>query len=145
MDISLRAATDADIPFLIQLREITMTEHLAAVGAPTSHDEYSKRVHYHFDGAQLIEAEGKVVGLFKTKFLVDKNQWYLVQIQVHPDYQNHKIGSRLIKQLLSRAIDQGASVYLSVLKSNPAQHLYRHLGFEKIGETQFEYEMLFNG
>jgi ribosomal protein S18 acetylase RimI-like enzyme len=145
MDISLRAATDSDIPFLIQLRELTMTEHLAAVGAPTSRDEYSKRVNYHFDGAQLIEVEGKTVGLFKTKFFADKNQWYLVQIQVHPDYQNHKIGSRLIKQLLSNAEQQGASVYLSVLKSNPAQHLYRHLGFQQIGENEFEYEMLFNG
>lgn len=142
MKISLRKATDSDVEFLIKLRDITMKTYLEAVGALTTESEYLKRVHYHFNDAKIIESNGKRVGLFKASYIKEKSHWYLVQIQVHPDFQGLKIGSQLIHQLLDKASNQGASVGLGVLKSNPAKKLYIRLGFEQVGETEFEYDMM---
>ena len=142
MDISLRSATLQDIDFLVELRAQTMGPHIAAMGLPTSKEDYLERVNYRFDDAKIIMVDNHPAGLFKTCFLADKNQWFLVQIQVHPDFQNRKIGYTLVSQLLEQATHDHADVYLTVFKSNPAQRLYRRLGFEQVGETEYEFEML---
>ena len=142
MDISLRSATLQDIDFLLELRAQTMGPHIAAMGLPTSKEDYLERVNYRFDDAKIIMVDNHPAGLFKTCFLADKNQWFLVQIQVHPDFQNRKIGYTLVSQLLEQATHDHADVYLTVFKSNPAQRLYRRLGFEQVGETEYEFEML---
>ena len=142
MDISLRSATLQDIDFLLELRAQTMGPHIAAMGLPTSKEDFLERVNYRFDDAKIIMVDNHPAGLFKTCFLADKNQWFLVQIQVHPDFQNRKIGYTLVSQLLEQAAHDHADVYLTVFKSNPAQRLYRRLGFEQVGETEYEFEML---
>ena len=142
MKIELRPATPADSDFLVELRAQTMGPHIAAMGLPTSKEDYLERVNYRFDCAQIIMVDNHPAGLFKTCFLADKNQWFLVQVQVHPDFQNRKIGYTLVSQLLEQATQDHADVYLTVFKSNPAQRLYRRLGFEQVGETEHEFEML---
>ncbi|MBY8038435.1 GNAT family N-acetyltransferase [Vibrio fluvialis] len=142
MDFSLRQATPNDMEFLLTLRDVTMRHYLEQVGAPTSREAFLQRIHYHFDDAKIVLIDDQLAGLFKATFLPDRNQWYLVQIQVHPDFQNARIGSRLIAALIEQAKTEGASVGLSVLKSNPAQHLYARLGFQCTGESEFEYDMV---
>lgn len=142
MNITLRQATPADTEFLLQLRGLTMGPHIAAMGLPTSEEDYLERVNYRFDCAKIIMIDNQAAGLFKTCFLPKKNQWFLVQVQVHPDFQNRSIGRTLINQLLEQATADHADVYLTVFKSNPAQRLYSHLGFEKVSETEHEFEML---
>lgn len=142
MKIELRKAIPADSAFLLELRGQTMGPHIAAMGLPTSKEDYLERVNYRFDDAKIIMVDNHPAGLFKTCFLADKNQWFLVQIQVHPDFQNRRIGYTLVSQLLEQAAHDHADVYLTVFKSNPAQHLYLRLGFKQVGETEHEYEML---
>lgn len=144
MDISLRKALESDINFLIDLRDITMRPHLEQVGMPTTRDEYIKRISYEFDAAQVIELDGLPVGLFKVVYYEDINQWYIIQIQIHPGYQNLKIGSDLIRSITDKALHMGASVGLSVIKTNPALKLYLRLGFEQVSESEHEFNLVFN-
>lgn len=116
MDFSLRKAGTDDIEFLVSLRDITMKEHLSAMAMPTTREAYLERVMNNFADAQIVEVEGQRAGLFKSTYLADRNLWYVVQIQIHPDYQNGHIGRRLLNQLIDKARKQGASVGLSVLK-----------------------------
>lgn len=141
MDFSLRKAGADDIEFLVSLRDITMKEHLTAMEMPTTREAYLERVMNCFEDAQIVEVGGCRAGLFKPTFLADRHQWYVVQIQIHPDYQNGHIGGRLLSQLIDKARKEDASVGLSVLKKNPAQQLYYRLGFEQVGETAVEYEL----
>ena len=143
MEISLIKAANSDVDFLLNLREITMGKYLEAVNLPTGRNDYLQRIHYKFDDAKIIQVNGQPAGLFKVGYLSGKNQWHLFQIQVHPDFQNLKVGSSLIKALLDKAEAQGASVGLSVLKSNPARNLYTKLGFVQVNETEREYELEF--
>ncbi|CAG9297393.1 GNAT family N-acetyltransferase [Celerinatantimonas diazotrophica] len=141
MEYSLRRALDSDIKFLLNLRSLTMGTYLKECGMPTTEDAYLARVLYEFEHAKIIEVNGCPVGLFKTKFREDSNQWYLIQIQIHPNYQNQKIATSLIETLINTANITGDSVGLSVVKTNPAQYLYARLGFVQVCENEFEYFM----
>ncbi|MCG7497858.1 GNAT family N-acetyltransferase [Vibrio sp. Of7-15] len=143
MEITLRKATQEDISFLLDLRDITMRKYLEAASMPTDPQSYLTRILLHFEDAQIILVNGHSAGLFKSRYLSELNQWYLFQIQVHSDFQNQNIGSTLIKSLIDKAKHDQANVGLSVIKSNPARHLYTRLGFEQTGESEFEYKMAY--
>ncbi|MFC3031238.1 GNAT family N-acetyltransferase [Pseudoalteromonas fenneropenaei] len=141
MKYSLRPAAQSDIEFLLNLRDITMGKYLKECGLPTTYDAYLSRVLYEFAHAQIIEVDGTAIGLFKAKFDHAHNEWHLVQIQIQPSYQNNKIASTLIAQIIDKANSTNSSIQLSVLKTNPAQHLYAKLGFVQVGESEAEYFM----
>ncbi|MCG7587515.1 N-acetyltransferase [Photobacterium sp. OFAV2-7] len=141
MDINLRKAQESDVDFLLDLRVATMREYLEKDGIPCTNEENLHRIKHNFDDAKIIEVDGQMAGLFKASYLDDRNQWHLFQVQIHPNFQNMKIGSHLIKELIKVAKEQGKSVGLSVLKSNPAYNLYDKLGFQIIEDNEHEYEM----
>ena len=143
MEIALRKANHADIDFLLNLRDLTMRKYLKDANMPTDHESYLTRVLLHFENAQIILVNGQSAGLFKSRYLPEFNQWYLFQIQVHSDFQNQSIGSTLIKSLIDKAKQKQSNIGLSVIKSNPARHLYTRLGFKKTGENEFEYKMAY--
>ncbi|WP_232595193.1 GNAT family N-acetyltransferase [Marinibactrum halimedae] len=120
-----------------------MGSYLEKDGVPNTDEENLNRIRYNFKDAQLIGFCGKLAGLFKASYLPHSHQWYLFQIQIHPDFQNKKIGSHLVKVLIDRASSQGAKVGLSVLKSNPAIKFYTDLGFKVIQEDDCEFELLY--
>ncbi|WP_159737592.1 GNAT family N-acetyltransferase [Vibrio atypicus] len=141
MNIALRQAVESDIDFLVELRNSTMRDYLEEIGMPISLEDYLDRIQYRFDCAQIVTLDDVPIGLFKAEFQPENNLWYLIQIQIHPGYQNAKIGTHLIHSLIEKAKQSSASVGLSVIKTNPAYKLYQSLGFEKIGENQYEYEL----
>ena len=58
----------------------------------------------------------------------------LLMIAVDPHYQNKGIGLLILKQLIADAIKTDiTSIFLEVRSNNPAQSLYRKLGFKEIG------------
>jgi len=141
MDISLRKAVASDLDFLIELRNNTMRGYLKEAGIPTSLDAYLSRVQFKFEHAQIIILDGLPIGLFKAEYQEDNNRWDLIQIQVHPAYQNLKIGSVLIRALIQKARASRSCVALKVIKTNPAYRLYQRLGFERVAENNVEYEL----
>lgn len=140
---SLRPATEADVPFLLALREQTMTRHQAASGLQPSSEEREQRVRFRYDCAHIIEHEGKAAGLFKVAR--DGLDWQLVQIQLAPELQGRGVGEALIRQLIAEAREAGASLSLNVLHENPARRLYERLGFVVVGDGEHEYRMRLGG
>ncbi|WP_260260232.1 GNAT family N-acetyltransferase [Vibrio intestinalis] len=138
MEISLRKAKFSDLDFLMTLRDRTMREYLIGANMPISDEAYQKRIHYHFEHAQIIEYEGKSVGLYKATYDQDTNYWYLVQLQVLPEYQGKRIGSQLLEHLIDCATQTRSKVGLSVIKSNPARKLYSRHGFKVVEESESE-------
>lgn len=132
MTFTRRAATEADIPFLMQLRRETMNPHLAASGASTSDDYHRERVLYRFECAEIILDDGVPSGLLKV--VRSAPCWELVQIQLSPRLHGRGHGRSLLEALLAEADRESVDVSLSVLKANPARHLYERLGFVVAGE-----------
>lgn len=139
MQLSLRAATEADLPFLLALRQESMGPHLAAAGLHGTADDFMARVMHRFDCAEILLADGTPVGLLKLQR--EPGKWYLHQLQLAGDVRGQGLGRRLLEQILAEADRAGAPVTLSVLKANPARRLYERLGFIAIGEDAIEIHM----
>jgi GNAT superfamily N-acetyltransferase len=137
--VRLRPAVDEDIPFLLELRRQTMTEHQLASGADASERERHDRVLYRFECAQIIEQGNVPIGTLKLSR--DGLDWHLVQIQLTPALQSQGIGARLIEGVIAEARAAGASLRLNVLRTNPARRLYERLGFRVAGEGAHDFEM----
>lgn len=138
-DIVLRAAVPADEPFLFELRKATMDEHLRRAGVATDEQAHWERLRYCYEDAFVICRGAEKLGLFK--FVRSADEWTIVQIQILPAYQGRGIATDLIGKCLQQADNAGVSVKLSVLKGNPAIHLYRRLGFEVAATTETSFEM----
>ena len=92
MDVILRQATPDDVPFLLELREITMGEYLRNIGMPTSQEDYLRRIQYKYDCAEIITVNNQPIGLYKVEYQPNEALWYLIQIQITPRYQGQGNG-----------------------------------------------------
>ncbi len=139
MQLEKRPATEADIPFLLSLRRETMDGHLVATGASISDEHHRDRLMYHFDCAEVLTNNDEPVGLLKVKR--QPGVWEIIQIQLSSQLQGKGVGRSLLEDVIADATAAGAEVKLSVLKANPARHLYGRLGFKVIREDAHEYYM----
>jgi ribosomal protein S18 acetylase RimI-like enzyme len=137
--LSFRQAVEADIPFLLELREQTMVRHQLASGVEASDDERIRRVMAQFEWAQIIMLAARPVGLLKV--VREGSEWELVQIQLVPDMQGAGLGKQLVEGVIADARKAGVSLRLSVLRENPARRLYERLGFVVFSEGPHSYEM----
>ncbi|MEK2605775.1 GNAT family N-acetyltransferase [Burkholderia arboris] len=131
--ISLRTASDTDLPFLLTLRRLTMTEHLQRVGAPTDDAAHDQRIRAHFDDAMIVCEGAAAIGLLKVTRAA--GEWHVHQIQILPAHQGRGIGEAVLNALLADAAREHVPVSLSVLHGNPARRLYERLGFRLASET----------
>jgi ribosomal protein S18 acetylase RimI-like enzyme len=142
--LALRPATPADSEFCYQLHKAAMGEYVTATWG---WDEQVQR-DFHtraFDPGrwQIITADGADIGMLCVEYRPD--EIYLARIEVHPSYQGHGIGTRLISALASEARQKGQDLTLDVLAVNRrAQALYQRLGMKEVarhGDGQIKIAM----
>ena len=140
-EIKFKKAKNQDLDYLVSLRKMTMKEHLERAGIGYDEKIQLMRVKYHYQDAEIIYYRQKRIGLIK----VDRIgiPWHLIQIQLETLYQNKGLGTQIISTLLNEAKKVHVRVQLTVLKSNPAYHLYQRLGFAVIEHKAHSYEMLY--
>ena len=117
------------------LRLATMVEHLEREGIYLTAQQHNVRLMDNFAAYKLVYASKKPIGA--VKFTQNATEIELMQLQIAPTYQGQGYGSAVINNLKTRA----AKIQLTVLKHNPAFHLYQQLGFVVTGNDQFEYHM----
>ncbi|AQT51716.1 GNAT family N-acetyltransferase [Burkholderia orbicola] len=140
--IHLRAASQEDLPFLLTLRRLTMTEHLQRVGAPTDDDAHDQRIRANFDDAMIVCEGADAIGLLKVTRAA--SEWHVHQIQILPARQGQGIGKAVLHALLTDAAHARVPVSLSVLHGNPARRLYKRLGFRVASETDTSASMVWH-
>lgn len=87
---------------------------------------------------ELIYLEDKLVGFYNGKDIDDKT-FEIGNICIKPEYQNKGIGTAVLKEILFE--NNGKEIVLQCFKDNPVIELYKRLGFEKVGETEYHYQM----
>lgn len=130
--IKLRPAKAEDLPFLDDLRRVTLTPIV------TNHHAWDDakqraRVRAHFESAQIITLNSEPIGLWKV--YQEGESLHLSQVQVIPSHQGKGIGTQLITRLQHAARQQGLAITLHVYRSNPAIRLYQRHNFEVTTET----------
>jgi GNAT superfamily N-acetyltransferase len=133
--ITLRDATENDKSFLWGLKVSSMRKYIESIYGWDEAVQYSYfEKGFQPEALQIIQVDGRDVGMYEAQ--VREDDWLLVRIEVHPDYQGKGIGTIAINGIIEKANEAGRTLCLQVFKINPAQNLYQRLGFTKTGETK---------
>jgi ribosomal protein S18 acetylase RimI-like enzyme len=134
--ITLRTAQPEDLEFLFELLKASLGPYVEQTYGPWQEDVQRARF---FESTrpethEVVECECRRIGCLKVERR--PNEIRLQRVFLLPEFQNRGIGSRLVRELLSEARSGGLPIRLRVFKVNPAQDLYRRLGFTVTGETE---------
>lgn len=146
----LRAERDDDLPFLRTLYATTRERELALLPWTakrkigfTDQQFAAQRFHYRkfFPGTafDVIEHDGIPVG--RLYLDVRHTHAHLIDIALLPQARGHGLGTALLMALQDYARERSMGLALFVEIYNPAQRLYRRLGFTEIGEPGVQVEM----
>ena len=150
MNVELRPFSSENQDFLFQLYASTRIHEIAPFGWSPPQQEAFLRVQFNAQQGwyrqaypqadhQIIFAEDQPIG--RILVAQEEDSTRLVDIALLPEYRGCGIGTQLIGQLIEQAAKAGSVVRLSVLRTNPAIHLYQRLGFVKTSEDQMYYQM----
>jgi GNAT superfamily N-acetyltransferase len=130
--VALRPATPADSEFCFQLHKAAMGDYITAIWGWDEQRQRDYQARSFNPGRwQIITAGGTDIGMIDVEYR--PAEIYLSRIEVHPSYQGHGIGTRLISALIDEARDKGQDLVLDVLTVNHrAQALYRRLGMTEV-------------
>ncbi len=89
------------------------------------------------DGADDVSPED-VTGFALTRQALDEEE--ILLIAVLPAVRGTGVGKQLLTEVMDRARARSVSrIFLEMRDGNPAEHLYRRFGFEKIGHRKGYY------
>lgn len=135
-DIRLRPATRTDDEFLYDLHRRTLGDVIEATWGPWD-DAVQRRFHQAWFQPETIEVVlvgGDRAGVVQAA-LATADSFYISRIEIAPEVQGRGVGTTLLRLLVDRARQAGASVVeLHVLRLNRARELYERLGFQVIAE-----------
>jgi len=139
----LRPQREEDYPFLERLYFSVRTPEVEALDWPqeTKHaflvDQCRlQHIHYqtHYYDAEflIVEKDGEPMG--RLYLFRGPQDHRIVDISLLSECRNAGVGSALLKAVQAQAEAAGKTVSIHVEMFNPAQTLYRRLGFREIGE-----------
>lgn len=139
LGLTLRAATDDDLPFLSALYASTRADELALTGWPEAtkalfvvqqfsaqHGDYLKT----YPGMERLIVERDSVAIGRIYVDLTSEVCDLIDIAIMPVFRGQGIGGALLIDLLGHAAQGAKPVTLSVIAANPAARLYARLGFK---------------
>lgn len=140
--VSLRAATDTDLPYLRQLYAGTREAEMAQVPWPPAakraflDQQFAlQHAHYvrHFPGARFLLLQRGLEPVGRYYLWRDDADFLIVDISLDCRIQGQGIGGALIERTQVMATGHGRGVRLSVRRDNDAaRRLYDRLGFRPV-------------
>lgn len=114
--ISFRKATVLDVDFLVLLRKLSMTTHLANAGIHMTDEQHKSRVLEHYEDSNIISLNEQPIGLLKLGHLDES--LHIRQFQLLPNYQGRGIGEKVLGMTIGKARTKKKPVTLCVLLDN---------------------------
>ena len=139
---ALRPETEGDVQFLCGLYVSTRWEELAPVVDWTEAQKRSflesqfaaQRRHYliHYAEAERTVVEDR--GVPCGRIYVDRTpaKVHVVDLSLLPEWRGRGVGTAFLQAVLAEAAAAGKRAGIAVEKFNPAQRLYRRLGFREV-------------
>lgn len=123
-----------DLPQVYEIEKLSM--HLNWSQQAWMDELVKSQIANHF----VAKTDSQVVAYAGFWLIVDEAN--IINIAVHPDFRQKKIGETIFKKLLSHAIEKGAKLAtLEVRASNaPALKLYEKYGFQIIAIRKNYYQ-----
>lgn len=140
LKIALRQGAESDTPWLYQTFKRTMREY---IDRTWGWDELLQSHSF----ADILPAKSFIIAAHKRRDVAALNvrektdHLWLEMILVLPELQGHGIGKQLLEHAQALARMAEKPLRLSVLRVNPAQHFYRHMGFVDSGDDEWSFKM----
>ncbi len=130
-----------DTEFMWTVFRITMKQYITL--ARGEWDELREETQFKDQldesASRLIFTDNTVAGFIMTP-IKDGVRW-IHTICILPEHQGKGLGTAVIRSVINQAQREGVSLYLNVLRVNPARKLYERMGFQVIDETRFHFKM----
>ena len=91
------------------------------------------------DRTYIIMFNDERIGFYQGQ-VVNERTYYIENICIIPKYQGKGIGTEILKSVINEYSDK--NIEIQYFKQNPVGNLYKKLGFEPNGETEFHYQMI---
>lgn len=139
-----RAQTPADRPFLEALYISVRAPELEPLDWPESAkrafltdqfrlQDLHYQQHYRESEFAILVRRGQPIG--RLYLFRGAEDFRIVDISLTPEARNGGVGGEWLRSVMAEAAAAGRSVSIHVEQFNPAQTLYRRLGFREIGES----------
>jgi ribosomal protein S18 acetylase RimI-like enzyme len=152
--VSLRTIRATDVPALCAIYGSTREEELKSVPHWTEemrkafveqqfqaqHEYYQKNYLGAFFG--VLEKEQRVIGRLYIKEDFMDREIRIIDITLLPPWRGLGIGTGLLQDVMSYAVQLQRPMTIHVESFNPAKMLYERLGFKKISETNGVYHLM---
>lgn len=134
-EITLRSANDGDLEFLYRVLRDALGPYVEQTFG--AWDDAEQRELF-FDSTNaaahdIVHVDGTAAGC--TCIAVHHDHVQIRRIFLLPEFQNRGVGTRLVEDAMALALHRGVPLRLRVFQVNPAQRLYRRLGFEVTEQT----------
>lgn len=142
MDYTLRKYKEEDYEFVYHVKEVCykkyVEEFFGAWDEKVQREMYKSYLDACKNYIEIIIVDGERAG-FVDGHSTDNDNYEQGNICLLPEFRGKSIGSEYLRDVLNKHKKQ--NIGLKVFKSNPAQNLYKRLGFEIVGETNSHYLM----
>jgi GNAT superfamily N-acetyltransferase len=141
--LALRPEVEADVPFLRRLYVSTRWEELAVTNWTEAQklaflesqfalQRHHYRTYYPSADWGILQHGSEQAG----RLYVDRqaDALLVVDVSLLPEWRGRGIGTAIVQAMCTEARDAGKAVTISVEKYNPAQRLYRRLGFREASD-----------
>jgi ribosomal protein S18 acetylase RimI-like enzyme len=129
---SLRTEADADIPFLMEQKQMFLASQFQA-------QRHHYRTFYSTTAFDVLERNGAPCG----RLYLQRRQTtlHIIDIALLPASRGQGTGTAILEAVKAHARASGVGVTHMVEKHNPALRLYRRLGFTEIADHGVYLEM----
>src|SRR4030042_2795365 len=142
--ITLRTAIQNDKKFAQNIHHIafkTLVENQYGYWNVIDQDRYFENS-WNYEQTNVIQKN--MIDCGYVKIIENEKEIILDDIAIDPSFQNKGIGTKIIKDILEKAITKKCSVKLIISLKNNAFNLYKRLGFKEYGKTNTHYLMQWN-
>ena len=114
-------------------------EYLGAWNEEEQRIYFEKFINISCKDMWIIQLNGEDIGFYNGTTLEDGN-YEIGNICIIPKYQGRGIGTQVLKDIIE--LHKGQDLHIQYFKNNPVGNLYKRLGFELNGETEYHYQMI---
>ena len=141
---TIRKASIDDLNLSFDIRKNAMYKYIADSKGWDDDKEMQDHIDdFNTEIMQIIEIDGKPIGIFEK--VVDDVYIHVHGLYILEEYQNYKIGSHVMKNLINTAAAEKRTILLQVLKVNQkAKAFYERMGFASYSETKQHFQMKCN-
>lgn len=141
--VTLRKYTESDYEFVYEVKKTAYKKYVEECWRKWNEQEqqeyFRKFINQVKENAYIIKYENKDIGFYNGEIL-ENGRYEIGNICIIPEYQGKGIGTKILNYIIEKYSNN--DIELQYFKQNPVEKLYKRIGFQKVGETDFHYQMV---